>query len=285
MSRRHRLLLHIAAPVLGALLALLSATAQRAAAQQTARAGGAQANEEWLARCRQRERGEREEHCEVRELSLPALRALHVNARPNGGVEVVAWDRNEIHVTARIQAYGRTRAEATELASQLTIDSADGQVRATGPDGRGERGWSVSYQVSVPRETDLDLQTVNGGLSVSGVSGDLEMLTTNGGISLEGVAGDVRAHTTNGGVSVRLAGGRWMGKGLELRTTNGGITLGVPASFSAHLVASTVHGGLDTDFPITVQGRVGRRVETDLGGGGPTVSLETTNGGIRIRRN
>jgi DUF4097 and DUF4098 domain-containing protein YvlB len=139
--------------------------------------------------------------------------------------------------------------------------------------------------VSVPRETDLDLQTVNGGLSVSGVSGDLEMLTTNGGISLEGVAGDVRAHTTNGGVSVRLAGGRWMGKGLELRTTNGGITLGVPASFSAHLVASTVHGGLDTDFPITVQGRVGRRVETDLGGGGPTVSLETTNGGIRIRRN
>jgi DUF4097 and DUF4098 domain-containing protein YvlB len=98
------------------------------------------------------------------------------------------------------------------------------------------------------------------------------------------VGGTVRAHTTNGGIDARLVGSGWNGQGLELRTTNGGITITLPANFNARLTASTVHGGVDTDFPLTVQGRIGRRIDATLGSGGPTVSLNTTNGGIDIRR-
>lgn len=37
-------------------------------------------------------------------------------------------------------------------------------------------------------------------------------------------------------------------------------------------------------FPITVQGRLDRRIETDIGKGGPTVRVITTNGPVVIRR-
>jgi hypothetical protein len=58
----------------------------------------------------------------------------------------------------------------------------------------------------------------------------------------------------------------------------------VPSGYSAHLETGTVNGGVDIDFPVTVQGKLGRRITTDLGRGGPTVRLITTNGGVQIRR-
>lgn len=276
MSRSRRRMLRIAAPVLGALLALLAATAQTVAAQSTA---------EWLENCRERDGdNDRQVHCEVREYTLPAVRELNVDAQPNGGISVTSWDRQDVRVIARLQTRAPTDAEATALASAVRVQAAGGTVRAEGPDSRDRREWSVSYEIFAPRRIDLDLRSVNGGIDVKGIAGDLELRTTNGGISLDGVAGDVRAHTVNGGVNVELAGNGWSGDGLDLRTTNGGIALAVPANFSARLVASTVHGNVSTDFPVTVQGRIGRRLEAVLGNGGPTVSLATTNGGIRIRQ-
>lgn len=267
-------------PILAALLAagsLLSLSPL--AAQESA--------EEWLERCRaEGDRNDRAVHCEVRETTLAATGALEVNARPNGGVTVEGWDRNEVRVLARVRTQARTEAEARELAGEVSVQAEGGRVRSEGPRGESwdRRGWSVSYQVFVPRRTDLDLTSTNGGLRVAAVEGDLELSTTNGGISLEGVAGAVRGRTTNGGLDVRLDGARWNGSGLDLETTNGGVTLTVPADYSARLETRTVNGGMQVDFPITVQGRIGRRIEADLGSGGAPIRVETTNGAVRIRR-
>ena len=38
------------------------------------------------------------------------------------------------------------------------------------------------------------------------------------------------------------------------------------------------------NFPITVQGEIKNRLSTELGGGGPTIHAETTNGGVEIDR-
>jgi hypothetical protein len=45
-----------------------------------------------------------------------------------------------------------------------------------------------------------------------------------------------------------------------------------------------VNGHLEVDFPVTLQGRIGKRLALDLGGGGPPLRLETTNGGVKVRR-
>ena len=136
----------------------------------------------------------------------------------------------------------------------------------------------------VPRDTDLRLETMNGGIALADVRGDVDFRAVNGGVHLVGMAGHVTGRTTNGGLHVELDGRHWDGDGLDVETTNGGVTIEVPDDYSARLETGTVNGGIDLGFALTVRGRIGRRLATTLGEGGATVRAVTTNGGVRIVR-
>lgn len=227
---------------------------------------------------------DRERFCEVRDVQMKVpARGLFVDGRDNGGVSFYGWDKNEVLVKALIQTNADTRREAEALAKDVKIITDSDRIRAEGPANRRYANWSVSYEVWVPRKTNLDADTHNGGISVEGIEGRMALHAVNGGIALRSVAGDVRAETTNGGVTAQLDGTAWKGEGLDLQTTNGGVTLDIPRNYNARLETGTVNGGMNIDFPITVQGFIGRRITTTLGQGGPRVRATTTNGGVRIR--
>jgi hypothetical protein len=221
----------------------------------------------------------RERACVIRELTLPATGSLVVDAGPNGGVDIMGWERDEVLVRAKVQAWGADEQGALETAEAVTIRTQD-VIEADGP-ARAE-WWIVSYEIFAPRETDVDVETSNGGIAAENLSGQLEFEALNGGISLEDLAGNVRARTTNGGVNARLTGSRWDGEGIEIETTNGGVRLRIPENYSARLETSTVHGGTRIDFPVTVRGRIGREVSTTLGDGGGLVRASTRNGGVSV---
>jgi len=228
------------------------------------------------------EGGRSDQYCEVREFSLDARDLVRVNAEPNGGIRVEAWDRNEVSLRAKVQAWSR-RGDPKEIAGDIRVETGN-TIAADGPDMEGREGWSVSFRLMVPRNSDLALESTNGGIHIRGVHGDMYFETTNGGITLEDVGGDVRGETTNGGVSVELSGDRWDGEGLSVRTTNGSATLTLPEGFHADLEAGTVNGRFNTDFPITVRGQLrSNRISTQLNGGGPPIHISTTNGAIRIK--
>ena len=237
--------------------------------------------DEW---CQEHSRSRRGWSCEVREFSLPAG-ALHgLNASPNGGILVEGWDRDEILVSARIVAQARTDAAARELVSEVNIVPSGPMLGARGPrSGRG-KSWSVSYRAKVPRQSDLSLRATNGDISIAGVMGNLQLRTTNGGIQLTGVGGNVRGGTTNGGLEIELAGDAWAGEGLEMSTINGTIEIAIPAGYNALLESATTHGRIEVGFPITVTGRINRRLRTELGSGGATIKAVTINGAVLIRR-
>ncbi len=229
--------------------------------------------------------------CEMRESTVAATGKLAVDAAPNGGIRVTAWDRNEILVRARVEAWGDSLEDARSRLSEIRIETAGSKVRANGPrsgvGGKwGDQKWSVTYEVFTPAQQDLYLNSTNGGISVANVRGNIAFQTTNGGINLAAVNGTVKGHTTNGGINVELAGSRWEGAGMDVETTNGGVTLAIPASFQANVHAQTTNGGLHSDFPgaATDRDHGPRRMDLKLGNGGPAVNLQTTNGGIRIRR-
>lgn len=228
---------------------------------------------------------EYEQHCEVRESTLPAG-ALAVDASPNGGIAVAAWDGSAIKVTAIVRTRARDGARAKELASEVRVNAGGGRVSASGPESSRREWWSVSYRVSVPKKTDLDLHTTNGGISVAGVFGRLIVDTTNGGIKLADVGGDVRGGTRNGGLHVSLSGTTWEGAGLDVETTNGGVSVSIPDGYNAQLEARTRNGGFRTDYPITVTGELSTRrgISATLGRGGAPVRVRTTNGGVTIER-
>jgi hypothetical protein len=229
---------------------------------------------------------DREGFCEVREYTVPAAGGtMTVDASPNGGIQVEGTSRGDILVRARVVATASTQEEARAIASRVQVVATAVRVDAEGPRDLGRReGWHVSYRLSVPTQTPLSLRSTNGGISVDSVNSRVDMRTTNGGVKLSRMAGDVEGRTTNGGIDVDLDGSSWQGSGLDLETTNGGVRLAIPSQYNAHLEAGTTNGGINIDFPVTVQGVMGRTFSTDLGSGGAPVRVRTSNGGVKITK-
>ena len=227
------------------------------------------------------------QHCEVRDSTMPAA-PLSVDAGDNGGITVEAWDRNEVRVRAIVRGAARTQDRAKQIADSVQVQSGGGRVSASGPDRDRDRRewWSVSYRINVPRKNDLDLNAHNGGISITGVNGNVRFDTTNGGVRLTDLAGRVNGATRNGGLTVNLGGSRWEGDGIDVETSNGGVTVAVPEGYNAQLETRTVNGGFRSDIPLTIQGELSSRrgVSAQLGAGGPTVRVRTTNGGLKIGR-
>ena len=225
-------------------------------------------------------------HRDLREIKLPAAASIAVDGGQNGGISVKGEERSDILVRACVQAWADTADAARALVSGVRISTA-GTIKAE--NSVDEKNYSVSYQILVPRSTDLSLTAHNGGISLKGVNGTAEFETRNGGLHLYDVSGNVKGRTTNGGVHVVLTGTTWRGSGLDLVTTNGGVHLAMPANYAAHLETGTVNGGIninvpgiDDDVPAADRRNRGTKISKDLNGGGPTVRIMTTNGGVRI---
>jgi hypothetical protein len=222
--------------------------------------------------------------CEVLTARIAATGRLEVDAGQNGGVKIDGWTDAGVQIRAKVWANASSEERAQEIARAVRVRAEGGRIRAEGPETGRRENWGVTYEILTPRGTDLDIRTNNGGIEVTDVAGDIGFEATNGGVHLTRVGGDVRGETQNGGLHIELDGDRWAGEGLDVETTNGGIELVLPEGFSAELEAGTVNGGLDIDFPVTVQGRIGRTLTTTLGEGGPRIRAFTTNGGVSIVR-
>jgi DUF4097 and DUF4098 domain-containing protein YvlB len=232
--------------------------------------------------------GDRVQFRDLREMTLPASGSLSVDSGRNGGIRVKGSQKSEIVVRACVQTWGASDEAAKAVASSIKI-STSGTVKAEAP---GEENWSVSYEVLVPRSTDLNLKAQNGGIGISSVEGRIEFETQNGGVHLDDVAGDVKGRTTNGGVHVDLAGNSWKGSGLDVSTTNGGVHLSMPNSYAANVETGTTNGGFHSDIPALsvdqeqVKGPTrhqrATRLNTVLNGGGAPIRIITTNGGVHI---
>jgi hypothetical protein len=242
---------------------------------------------EWLENCRNgRWNGRRPTVCEVQVQRMAARDVIRVRPGQNGAVQIIADDRRDIEVHARLQASSDSRNEASAIMRDVRVDLGS-TISTSGPQRDHDAHWSVSFVIYVPRETNLDLQTNNGPISVKNVVGRMELSANNGPISLWGVGGDVRANTQNGPLQVYLTGTRWNGAGLDAETQNGPLQLAIPENYNAQLETGTVNGPMESDFPITVtlNGRRNwKRFNTTLGSGGPRIRAVTTNGPMSLQR-
>jgi hypothetical protein len=220
---------------------------------------------------------------ELREMTIPASGLLDVDGGRNGGIKVKGEDRSDILVRACVQAWSTSDEAARALAGNIKISTSPA-VKAE--NSAEESNWSVSYDIRVPRSTDLKLLAHNGGISIGGVEGTLEFETTNGGVHLSDVAGAVKGRTTNGGVNVMLSGNTWKGSGLDVTTSNGGVHLSMPETYAANIETGTVNGGFRSDIAaLNIEGTEktrNRRINTAINGGGAPIRVVTTNGGIKI---
>jgi DUF4097 and DUF4098 domain-containing protein YvlB len=221
----------------------------------------------------------------------------------NGGVTVSTWKEDKVE----IKAVKVARDDEKDLKDvEIRVDQSAGHVsvKAIWPKFRRRFNVNVDFDIKVPEGVILDeVETVNGGVEVTGRYGRAEVGTTNGSVTVEDASGELKAYTTNGGIQVNRFEGKLQAEttngnirleGLTFKdrisaeTTNGSITLGIdsPETLNANLLARTTNGHITVDFPVTLKNltQSKHRVEAKIGQGGPEISLETTNGSIKITK-
>jgi hypothetical protein len=231
--------------------------------------------------------GDRRRACDLREYRLAPTGRITAGAH-NGGMDVKGWASNEILVRARVEVWTPKDGLAPETyLPQIQIRTSGGQISSLEPAAKPENTWfTVSYEIFVPHQTNLNLKSHNGGISVRDVKGEIQFDMHNGGVSLARVAGNVEGSSHNGGITLDLDGARWDGNQILLETHNGGVNLRVPENYSARLELSTHNGGMTSDFPVTMTGSLARKKEIafNLGSGGALIRMKTHNGGVALRR-
>ena len=215
----------------------------------------------------------------------------------NGDVRAEASGSNEVEVVAEKHARRSNpedvRIEVVTHADGVTIcavypsrDTARPNVCAPGKEGRmnvQNNDVTVRFTVRVPVGVKLIGTTVNGDVEATRLNGPILLNTVNGSVNFS-TSSSGRATTVNGTIRGELGRADWTDT-LEFSTVNGSIDLRLPADLSTDVKAQTVNGDISTDFPLTVTGRISRRrLEGTIGSGGRTLSLETVNGGISLKR-
>ncbi|MDT7779578.1 MAG: hypothetical protein QOC99_2090 [Acidobacteriota bacterium] len=210
----------------------------------------------------------------------------------NGSVKVFAWERNEVKVDAVKRAYTQERLSEAKIKvdaspSRVRIETEYPEYRWSDRDGeRHENPASVEYTLTVPRAAIIDeIDLVNGGLSIEGVTGPVHASSVNGRVVAAGLTGAVNLSVVNGRLEASLDRLNDSGT-VSLSAVNGALVVTIPSDSNALLHADTVHGQISNDFnlPVREGEYVGRDLEGRLGQGGAHVRLSNVNGSITIRR-
>ncbi len=199
----------------------------------------------------------------------------------SGTVTVEGWDRQEISVSAYLEAPA-ANIEPQSLSGTIYIDLVK--------DNQGRNGiGNVNFLIRVPRLSNVDIETRIGNLSVTNVSGGLvrAIITTEGDITLTDIsAGAVDAQ--NGIGDIFFDGEMRSGGQYRFTSMRGNINLRIPFESSFRLVATApstrnIALGSFSNPEMTLLGD-GRRVTGRFGNGSSSLTVTNQRGSISFIR-
>lgn len=204
-----------------------------------------------------------------------------------GSITIEGLDVTECNVTAAICVKAPTDEEAEKLAEQIKIElDRDGKtltVRTEKPRTKKRRSISISFDITVPKQTALELESDVGKIQVSNITEKIKAKTDVGQITCKEISGDIDLRADVGTVKVVYAKTAPAACNATITTDVGGIDLTTPPNFSAAVDADTDVGSIRTDLPLTVRGKIGKSLHGTIGSGEGKLYLRTDVGSIRIR--
>lgn len=251
----------------------------------------------------------------------------------NGTITIEGWSKKEVHVTGELGEdvedlvfdgnEHRLRIEV-ELYNRRHNQDGTADLNIMVPLGAEVRVDVVNCPIEVSKvEGSLDLESVNGDITISGklqrieasaVNGDIEIHATcddvqagnvNGDIILDGVSGEISAESVGGSIEVRSGtfdgcdfgtvsgdidfAGEIRGSGrFEFEAHSGDVTLSLPAKISAEFEISTFSGDVDNDFGPRAHRSSeygpGKELSFTTGDGKARIKINTFSGDIRLQK-
>jgi hypothetical protein len=198
----------------------------------------------------------------------------------SGTVVVEGWNRNEVSISAYLEAPAAT-IEPQSLSGTILINLVK--------DNQGREIGNVNFTVRVPFTSTVDIETKMGNLSVSNIRGNWVRahITTEGDITLTNI-GATNVSAQNGIGDIFFDGVVQSGGNYRFFSISGTMSLRIPPGSSFKLVATAPStrnislGGLEVK-DLRYFGD-GRRVLGTTGDGSATMSLTNQRGNIAFIR-
>ncbi|MEO6993276.1 MAG: DUF4097 family beta strand repeat-containing protein [Lacunisphaera sp.] len=197
-----------------------------------------------------------------------------------GDIQVLTGTGNGVKVTAKEWINADSEEEADGILKDLTLTMVqDGKnVTATAKYEKssvwhwGRTPVSVSFTVTVPKQSNVDLNTSGGDISLESISGHAHLRTSGGNLKIDRIDGEVDGSTSGGNINLRegtanvkldTSGGNIhverAGGEADLSTSGGDIVIEsvrgrVHASTSGGNVKASIEGSLKGDCDLSTSG-------------------------------
>lgn len=217
-------------------------------------------------------------------------------------------NRNEAKYTVRVPTEFKAQLNTaggsisvSDLTGKVKANTSGGSLRFThihGPLDGNTSGGSIRV---ADCEGNIQVETSGGGIEVNGGSGSLKGGTSGGSVAVKTFNGPAAVQTSGGGITIENVNGKVQGStsggsinatllsplpgNVSLSTSGGSVTAKVPETAAFNLDAETSGGGVSCELPVTIVGKKERNeLKGPVNGGGPTVSLHTSGGSIRVKK-
>lgn len=209
-------------------------------------------------------------------LAQPALAAQNITKRATvaadvlvdvenvqGRVDVTAWDRNEVELTAVLESDKDTlEYEASERQVRIKVSRPDRKYRH-------DEDEDAILTVRVPKGARLAIDTVSADIRVDGVRGEQDLGTVSGTLATQAYDDAVDARAVSGDITITGTGGksavrtesvsgttvvRGVRGNFEGKAVSGELQVSVAAA--SRLRLGTVSGSIDADAELAADARV-----------------------------
>lgn len=188
-----------------------------------------------------------------------------------GDLKVTESDaQGEVRVTSDAkQEKAEARSDGLRVLSDPAASfslTAEGNAAelSYGKPGPGFDGSGADFDVTVPRNTSIEIQySLGGDIVIEKLTGDIVIKGLNCEVKLKEVAGSVSVETVNGDIDATFAS-LPNDKPVSFSSLNGDVVVRVPSDSKAKVRFRTHHGTILTDFPAEVL----KTTSENLGNGG-----------------
>jgi len=238
-------------------------------------------------------------------------------ATGSGNIHLTHGSGDRIHIFGRVKSgwgSGASEERIREIANNPPIEQT-GNIIRIGARHENYHNISIDYEIEAPANSFLEANSGSGNVTDDGVGENAKLSTGSGNIHATGLQGGFNANTGSGDIYAEQSGSgdvkAQTGSGnLELKGVQGGLRAGTgsgdikvtgspsnpwhletgsggvefwPGNTGFTLDASTGSGSVHTDKEMLTQGSSDRHhITGKIGGGGPTVRIETGSGDIRV---
>ena len=182
----------------------------------------------------------------------------------SGSITVTGADVNDCSVVAQIRVKALTEEEAKETAEQVEIILEQVgntlTVKAEKPPKKLKRSIAISYDITVPKQTNVECASSYGPVKLGSIDGNAKGKSSSGSIWAEDIQGSAHLDTSYGSVTCMNISG----DDIKVKSSSGAIT------------AENIRGSADMD---TSYGSITCR---DISGG--DLKLRTSSGKIKLSK-